>query len=106
MVQLGFEPGPLDYKLLTQCNRPGSTISSPILFKVDKLMKVPGEGIVLSVSNLNIRQCLYKSCDCSCHIHVPRVYMYMYNFLPHLAGGKAASRVGPKIVLDHVRVYV
>ena len=26
-------------------------------------------------------------------------------FLPHLAGGKAASRVGPKIVLDHVRVY-
>ena len=27
-------------------------------------------------------------------------------FLPHLAGGKAASRVGPKIVLDHVRVYI
>ena len=27
-------------------------------------------------------------------------------FLPHPAGGKAASRVGPKIVLDHVRVYI
>ena len=27
------------------------------------------------------------------------------NFLPHPAGGEAASRVGPKIALDHVRVY-
>ena len=27
-------------------------------------------------------------------------------FLPHPAGGKAASWVGPKIVLDHVRVYI
>ena len=27
-------------------------------------------------------------------------------FLPHPAGGEAASRVGPKIVLDHVRVYI
>ena len=27
-------------------------------------------------------------------------------FLPHLAGSKAASQVGPKIVLDHVRVYM
>ena len=26
-------------------------------------------------------------------------------FLPHPAGGEAASRVGPKIALDHVRVY-
>ena len=26
-------------------------------------------------------------------------------FLPHPAGGFAASRVGPKIALDHVRVY-
>ena len=26
--------------------------------------------------------------------------------LPHPAGGEAASRVGPKIVLDHVRVYI
>ena len=25
--------------------------------------------------------------------------------LPHPAGGEAASRVGPKIALDHVRVY-
>ena len=27
-------------------------------------------------------------------------------FLPHPAGSKATSQVGPKIVLDHVRVYV
>ena len=27
-------------------------------------------------------------------------------FLPHPAGGEAASRVGPKIVLDHVRMYI
>ena len=27
-------------------------------------------------------------------------------FLPHPAGGEAASRVGPKIVLDHVRIYI
>ena len=27
-------------------------------------------------------------------------------FLSHPAGGKATSRVGPKIVLDHVRVYI
>ena len=27
-------------------------------------------------------------------------------FLSHPAGGKAASQVGPKIVLDHVRVYL
>ena len=27
------------------------------------------------------------------------------DFVPHPAGGKAASRVGPKIVLDHVRMY-
>ena len=27
-------------------------------------------------------------------------------FLPHQAGGKAASRVGPKIVLDHMRMYI
>ena len=26
-------------------------------------------------------------------------------FLPHPAGGEAVSRVGPKIALDHVRVY-
>ena len=32
--------------------------------------------------------------------------VYIINFLPHPAGGEAASRVGPKIVLDHVRVYV
>ena len=25
---------------------------------------------------------------------------------PHPAGGEAASRVGPKIVLDHVRVFI
>ena len=31
---------------------------------------------------------------------------YMYLFLPHPAGGEAASRVGPKIVLDHVRMYI
>ena len=31
-------------------------------------------------------------------------YTYMY-FLPHPAGGEAASRVGPKIALDHVCVY-
>ena len=29
----------------------------------------------------------------------------IFRFLPHPAGGEAASRVGPKIVLDHVRVY-
>ena len=27
-------------------------------------------------------------------------------FLPHPAGGEAASRVGPKIALDHVHVYI
>ena len=33
--------------------------------------------------------------------------MALYNnFLPHPAGGFAASWVGPKIVLDHMHVYV
>ena len=32
--------------------------------------------------------------------------MILYEFLPHPAGGEAASRVGPKIVLDHVRMYI
>ena len=27
-------------------------------------------------------------------------------FLPHPAGGKAASQVGPKVVLAHVCVYI
>ena len=34
------------------------------------------------------------------------VYLHFCLFLPHPTGGKAASRVGPKIVLDHMRVYV
>ena len=36
-----------------------------------------------------------------CHC-LPMILM----FLPHPAGGEAASRVGPKIVLDHVRMYI
>ena len=32
--------------------------------------------------------------------------LIFHAFLPHLAGSKAASWVGPKIVLDHVRVYI
>ena len=32
------------------------------------------------------------------------MFLYLFTvFLPHPAGGKAASWVGPKIVLDHVR---
>ena len=40
------------------------------------------------------------------------MYMYVYmgtfntEFLPHPTGGEATSQVGPKIVLDHVRVYI
>ena len=33
-------------------------------------------------------------------------FINCYIFLPHPAGGEAASRVGPKIVLDHVRMYI
>ena len=33
-------------------------------------------------------------------------YHFACFFLPHPAGGFAASRVGPKIVLDHVRMYI
>ena len=34
------------------------------------------------------------------------VFQVVFLFLPHPAGGEAASRVGPKIVLDHVRMYI
>ena len=34
------------------------------------------------------------------------VSVYSELFLPHLAGGKAASWVGSNIVLDHMRVYI
>ena len=34
------------------------------------------------------------------------VVSWIIFFLPRPAGGEAASRVGPKIVLDHVRVYI
>ena len=40
---------------------------------------------------------------------VTNIGIYLYagqSFLPHPAGGEAASRVGPKIVLDHVRMYI
>ena len=40
------------------------------------------------------------------HMH-PELFEHLWvHFLPHPAGGKAASRVGPKIVLDHVCVYI
>ena len=41
--------------------------------------------------------------------HVPCEHLWgtlCDRFVTHLAGGKAASRVGTKIVLDHVRVYI
>ena len=44
-------------------------------------------------------------CACVC-LYVRGVTLAVDQFLPHPAGGKAASRVGPKIVLDHVRVYI
>ena len=51
-------------------------------------------------------------CLQSLHTKYPLQYVlsngkyFVCIFLPHPAGGKAASRVGPKIVLDHVHVYI
>ena len=58
---------------------------------------------------------MYKQGRCYEEIAIARgcglvkyVYIHVLDcqmFLPHPAGGEAASRVGPKIALDHVRVY-